>query len=183
MLENAGVPFEPVDAPCDEDAEKIRLREHSIGGRELAEALAMVKASAARAGPDDLVLGADQTLECDDGRMLDKAESRADALEQLRSLSGRSHQLHSAAAICEAGTTVWQATESVRLDMRPLSEDFLESYLDVEYAGVRSNVGCYRIEGRGLQLFDRIVGSQFAIMGLPMMALLHYLRERGIIPQ
>jgi septum formation protein len=181
MLHDAGVPFDAVDAGCDEEGEKIRMREQSLDACRLAAALAEVKAAAVQARTGELVLGADQTLECDDGSMLDKASSRAEALVQLRRLSGQTHRLHSAAVILEDGKIVWRETESARLDMRPLSETFLQDYLDAEYESVRYNVGCYRIEGQGVQLFDRIHGSHFAIMGLPLLSLLAYLRKRGIM--
>jgi septum formation protein len=100
----------------------------------------------------------------------------------LRSLSGRTHRLHSAAAIAERSHIVWRCTETVELDVRPLSDEFLHSYLDAEYEQIRWSVGGYRIEGRGAQLFDRIDGSHFAILGLPLLPLLDYLRERGVMP-
>jgi septum formation protein len=178
MLQAAGVPFEAVEAELDEDAAKAGL---SSDPRVVAEALARLKALSVAAGDGDLVLGSDQTLEREDGSMLNKPASREDALEQLRSLGGTTHFLHSAAAIAQSGELVWRETESVELRVRPLSEVFLSSYLDREYEAVRWSVGGYRIEGPGVQLFERIEGSHFAILGLPLLPLLGYLRERGVL--
>ena len=146
----------------------------------MAEMLAEMKARSLPAR-GSLVIGADQTLERDDGSMLGKPGSRAEALDQLRSLSGRTHHLHSAAVIAENGERVWGATESAALAMRSLSEAFLRDYLDREFEAVRNNVGGYRIEGLGAQLFESIEGSHFAILGLPLLPLLAYLRERGLL--
>jgi septum formation protein len=180
MLEAAGVPFECISVNVDEDAEKERLRRQSVGARGLAEALAVLKAQSAHSA--DLVLGSDQTLELDNGSMLDKPSSRADAFNQLKLLSGRTHMLHSAGAIIEGGELAWQHTESVTLTMRLLGDDFLNDYLDREYEAIRCSVGGYRIEGLGIQLFDSIEGSHFAILGLPLLPLLAFLRQRGVLP-
>ena len=187
MLEAAGLGFEVRPAAIDEDAVKARLREQGLNALGLALALAEAKAAAGSADADKLVLGCDQTLERDDGSMIDKPRSREEAGAQLRSLAGRPHRLHSAAAIVEHdaghGTIVWREVETVTLFVRPLSEDFLAWYLDREYEAVRHNVGGYRIEGLGVHLFDRIDGSHFAILGLPLLPLLAYLRERGMVPR
>ena len=181
MLEAAGVPFEPVEAELDEEAAKAGLSAVGFDPRGVAEELAQLKALSVPAGDGDLVLGSDQTLERDDGTMLSKPASREDALEQLRSLGGATHMLHSAAVVVERGQAVWWHSETVRMSMRPLGEAFLESYLDREYGAVRWSVGGYRIEGPGVQLFDRIEGSHFAILGMPLLPLLSYLRERGLL--
>jgi septum formation protein len=133
------------------------------------------------AGGAALVIGADQTLELDDGTILGKPGSRDDALAQLRALSGRTHQLHSAAVIAERGERIWGETESVRLRVRSLGEDFLQAYLDRDYEAVRWNAGSYRVEGLGAQLFEQIDGSHFAVLGLPLLPLLAFLRARGEI--
>ena len=182
MLAAAGVGFTLAEASVDEEAAKLDLRAGAPGAAALAGALAEVKARSVVAGPGELVLGADQTLERDDGTMIDKPLSRAQAAEQLASLSGRTHRLHSAAAIAEQGKITWRDLESVTLTMRPFGADFLGRYLDAEYDAIRHNVGGYRIEGPGIQLFDRIEGSLFAIQGLPLLPLLRYLRERGVMP-
>ena len=181
MLEAAGVPFEAVAAGLDEDVAKTGLAAAGFGPRDMAEMLAELKAKSVAAPSESLVLGADQTLERDDGSMLSKPDSREEALDQLRSLSGRCHWLHSSAAIVEDGDRAWAATESVELAVRPLGDAFLQDYLDHEYEAVRWNVGGYRAEGRGAQLFERIDGGHFAILGLPLLPLLAYLRERGLL--
>ena len=181
MLEAAGVEFETCDAPLDEEAAKAELRASDIGPRALAAALAERKALSVPASDSDLVLGADQTLERHDGTMLDKPGSYEEALAQLRSLSGTAHCLHAAAAIAQAGVISWRRTATVTLHVRPLGDDFLRAYLDTEFESIRYNVGGYRIEGPGVQLFSRIEGSHFAIMGLPLLPLLRYLRRQGVL--
>jgi len=180
MLEAAGVPFALADAALDEEAAKAGLAAAGFEPRDMAEMLAEMKAKSV-AGGGALVLGADQVLELDDGAMLSKAGSRAEALAHLRRLSGRTHQLHSAAVIVEHGQRIWGGTESVSLDVRPLGDAFLTFYLDHEYEAVRWNVGSYRVEGMGAQLFDAIRGSHFAVLGLPLLPLLAYLRSRGLL--
>jgi septum formation protein len=179
MLEAAGVAFEAVAAPLDEEEAKAGLAAAGFEARDMAEMLAEMKAKSVAGG---LVIGADQTLELDDGTILSKPVSREDALAQLRSLSGRTHQLHSAAVIAENGARVWGETESVKLTVRPLGEAFLQAYLDREFEAVRWNVGSYRVEGMGAQLFEKVDGSHFAVLGLPLLPLLAYLRSRAVLP-
>jgi septum formation protein len=181
MLEAAGVRFELVEAGIDEEEAKAGLVATGFEPRDLAEMLAEMKARSVAAPADALVLGADQVLEQEDGAMLSKPRSRAEARDQLRALSGRTHYLHSGAAIIENGERAWGRTESAALTVRELGEDFLEAYLDREYEAVRWNVGGYRIEGEGVQLFDEIQGSHFAILGMPLLSLLDFLRERGLL--
>jgi septum formation protein len=181
MLEAAGAPFETVAADFDEEEAKTGLIETGFEPRDLAEMLAEMKAKSVEAGENILVIGADQVLERDDGSMLGKPGSRDEALAQLRSLSGGTHYLHSAAVVVERGERVWGETETVAMDVRPLGEEFLQAYLDAEYEAVRFNVGCYRIEGMGAQLFEEVEGSHFAILGLPLLPLLDYLRARGLL--
>lgn len=177
MIEAAGVPFEAVDAKVDEEA--LKRERSGLEAKYLAMSLAEAKALSVVT--DALVLGSDQVLERDDGSLLEKARSRAELSDQLRWLSGRTHRLHSAAAVVEGGSIVWRGTETVLMTMRPLSEAFVEAYLDTEYETVRWSVGGYHVEGRGVQLFDRIDGSHFAVLGMPLLPLLAYLRERGVV--
>ena len=181
MLESAGVAFETVAASLDEEEAKAGLVAAGFEPRDLAEMLAEMKAKNAAAEAGDLVIGADQVLELDDGTMLSKPGSRDAALAQLRAMSGGTHYLHAAAVVVENGERLWGETETVAMDVRPLSEDFLQSYLDAEYEAVKFNVGCYRIEGMGAQLFEEVTGSHFAVLGLPLLPLLDYLRERGLL--
>lgn len=180
MLEAAGVVFEAGSALLDEEEAKAGLAAAGFGPRDTAEMLAEMKAKSV-AAPGALVIGADQILELDDGTMLNKPASREDALAQLRALSGQTHYLHSAAVVVEQGERVWGETESVAMDVRPLGEAFLQAYLDAEYEAIGHSVGGYRIEGLGAQLFEEIDGSHFAVLGLPLLPLLAYLRERGLL--
>jgi septum formation protein len=181
MLAAAGVTFETVSAPLDEEEAKAGLAAAGFQPRDTAEMLAELKAKSVMAGPDALVIGADQVLELDDGTMLSKPGSRDEALVQLRAMSGGTHYLHSAAVVVEGGARIWGETETVAMDVRTLSEDFLQAYLDAEYEAVKFNVGAYRIEGMGAQLFEEVEGSHFAILGLPLLPLLDYLRDRGLL--
>jgi septum formation protein len=181
MLEAAGVAFETVSAALDEEEAKAGLAAAGFEPRDTAEMLAEMKAKSVAGAGDALVIGADQLLELDDGTMLSKPGSRDEALAQLRLLSGQTHYLHSAAVVVEQGERVWGETESVAMDVRPLSEDFLKAYLDAEYEAIRSCVGGYQFEGMGAQLFDEVEGSHFAILGLPLLPLLDYLRQRGLL--
>ena len=181
MLEAAGVPFEPVEAELDEEAAKAGLWGAGFDARGVAEELAQLKAVSARASEGELVLGSDQTLERSDGTLLGKPASREEARGQLESLRGSTHRLHSAAVIAEGGEPVWSHCETVELTMRAFGDGFLEAYLDREYEAIRWSVGGYRIEGEGAQLFERVEGSHFAVLGLPLLPLLAYLRERGVL--
>ena len=181
MLEAAGVAFEAVEAELDEGAAKAGLWGAGFDGRGIAEELAQFKALSVRGAAGDLVLGSDQVLERDDGTILSKPASREEAWGQLTSLRGETHRLHSAAVVAEGGEAVWWGSETVSLTMRPFSDDFLAAYLDEEYEQIRWSVGGYRIEGPGVQLFERIEGSHFAILGMPLLPLLDYLRERGLL--
>lgn len=181
MLEAAGISFEPAPATLDEDRAKSGLIAAGFEPRDLAELLAEMKAKSVTAPGGALVLGADQVLELDDGGVLSKPRSRDHAFEQLRALADRTHYLHSAAVVVENGERAWGETESAALRMRPMSDGFLADYLDREYEEVRWSVGGYRIEGLGVQLFEEIEGSHFAILGLPLLPLLAFLRERGVL--
>lgn len=183
LLQAAQVPFEALSPGVDEDAVKEALRADGLDARALADALAELKAlRVSRRVAGALVLGCDQTLSLSDGTMIDKAEDRADAERILKLLSGKVHHLHSAAVIVMNGEPIWRHVERVRMTVRPLSDDFIASYLDNEWDQCRWCVGCYRIEGPGAQLFSRIEGSQFAIQGLPLLPLLDFLRTRGVLP-
>lgn len=182
MLDAAHIPYEPMAAGVDEDSAKQSLRAEGTGPRDLADALAELKAlKVSRRHPTDLVLGCDTTVAFDDGTMIDKAESRDQQRELLRALAGRRHRLYSAAVICEGGVAVWRHVDVATMHVRPLSEDFIESYLDSEWPAIGGCVGGYRLEGRGVQLFSKVDGNHFTILGLPLLALLDYLRVRGVL--
>ena len=180
VLDGAGVAYQAVGSGVDEDAAKAELLSGGAGPREVAGVLAERKALAVSAGRPDLVIGADQTLEFE-GRLYDKAETVAEARDRLKALRGKPHQLHSAVVVAERGAVVWRGTESASLTMRDFSDGFLEDYLAAEGEVALGSVGCYRLEGLGVQLFSRIEGDYFTILGLPLMGLLDLLRTRGIL--
>jgi septum formation protein len=180
VLAGAGVPFEAARSGVDEEATKARLLATGATPRQVAEALADEKALAVSRGRPGLVLGADQTLELG-GRLYDKAETLEEARARLRALRGRPHQLHSAVAVAEAGQVVWRETVSATLTMREFSDGFLDDYLWREGEAALGSVGCYRLEGLGVQLFSKIEGDYFTILGLPLMGLLELLRQRGVV--
>ncbi len=184
LLAAAGVPHEALAAACDEEAEKARLRAAGADATTLAQGLADMKAlSVSTLRPEAFVLGCDQTLALDTGEMFDKAPSHEALAAQLARLSGRTHSLFAAMSIAQKGVVIWRHVEAARMTMRPLSPAFIQSYLDAEGDGLLSGVGGYRIEGRGIQLFEAIEGNQFTIIGLPLLPLLAFLRETGLIPQ
>jgi septum formation protein len=182
MLSAAGVPHEAMAAGVDEESAKLSLRAEGRDARALADALAELKATKlSRRYPTDLVLGCDSTVALDDGTMIDKSESREEAAALLRRMRGTRHKLISAAVICEGGQPVWRHVDTARMHVRDLSDAFIESYLDLEWPAISGCVGGYRIEGPGVQLFERTEGSQFTILGLPLLPLLDYLRTRGVM--
>jgi septum formation protein len=183
MLTATGVAVEAIAPNIDEDALKDGLKSEGITARNLADALAEAKAVrlSQRIGAG-LILGADQVLALDDGMMLDKPADPAEAIAHLKLLSGRKHKLFSAAVIAEQGIAVWRHIDVATLSVRMLSDSFIEQYVESEWDNIRYCVGCYEIEGKGAQLFSAIAGSQFTIMGLPLLHLLDYLRIRSILP-
>ena len=182
MLTGAGVPFEAVSAGVDEESAKGALLTEGLAARDMADALAELKAIKVSSGDGQgLVLGCDSVVALEDGTMLDKPRDRADAAAHLRLLSGKRHELVSAAVMAEGGRAVWRVVDRARLHVRPLSEDFIAHYLDLEWPEIAGCVGCYRVEGSGAQLFSRIEGSQFTVLGLPLLPVLDYLRVRGVL--
>lgn len=180
MLSAAGVGFEAEAPLVDEDAIKDSLRAAQVAPRDLADALAeakAVKVSLRRPGP--LVLGSDSLVVLADGRTLDKPESRDQAAEHLTAMSGTIVRLFSAAVIAQGGQPVWRHVDQARLHVRPLSAGFIDRYLDAEWPAIAGCVGCFRIEGPGVQLFASVEGSHFTILGLPLMPVLDFLRVRG----
>lgn len=183
MLTAAGVDHQALPAHVDEDGLTTALQAEGATPERIADALAELKAvKISRGNPGTLVLGADTVVVTADGTLLAKPETRARAGAQLRHLSGTTHRLVSAAVIAENGTAVWRSAGVARLQMRPLSDAFIAYYLQREGDAVLGCVGCYRIEGLGAQLFTRIDGDQFSIRGLPLLALLDYLRVRRELP-
>jgi septum formation protein len=183
MLERAGVPIHAADQPgVDEDEVKAAFRADGAGPDDVAEALAEMKAHrvGARYG-GCLVMGADQMLEID-GAWLDKPASREQAAETLRTLSGKTHRLIASAVIVKDGGRIWHAIDSAKLTVRPLSDAFIAAYLDAVGDAAFDSVGAYQLEGLGGQLFARVEGDYFTVLGLPLLPLLGFLREHGVVP-
>ena len=181
LLEAAGVPFEAVAAAVDEDEVKVALKAEGATAIETAETLAELKAQRISPRfPGALVLGADQMLDCE-GRWFDKPPDLAAAAETLRRLAGREHRLLTAICLLRDGTRIWHHRDEARLTMRPLSEAFIEAYLAQVGEAALGSVGAYQLEGLGIQLFSKIDGDYFTILGLPLLPLLQVLREHGVI--
>jgi septum formation protein len=180
MLEEAGIAFKVAASGLDEAVAKAGLSTGDASPRHVAEHLAEAKALAVAAPREALVIGADQTLDLD-GALLDKAEDVNAARARLGRLRGLSHQLHTAAAIARAGEVIWRCTSSPTLTMRPFSDGFLDHYLASCGEAAVHSLGCYHLEGLGAQLFDRVEGDYFAVLGLPLIELLAALRDLGAI--
>jgi septum formation protein len=179
MLTDAGVTFGLEDAGVDEDAIKVAMK--TAGPDELAVELACAKALAvSRRDPDVWVLGADQTLAFDGG-LISKAKSLDEAKARLKSMRGRSHQLHSGAALATRGQIVWSGVDTVQMKMRDFSDAFLDAYLAAEGNELLACVGSYRLEGLGSQLFEAVEGDYFTVLGLPLWPVLAELRRAGVI--
>ena len=177
MLKAAGVEFTTDPADIDEDAAKSLSRDAADIAQLLADQKALA-VSARHAGA--LILGADQVL-LFDGELVSKCPDMTAAKALLLRLSGKPHELISAATLARAGRVEWRGLDRARLWVRPLSESFIDEYLTAEGPGLLSGVGCYRMEGRGAQLFERVEGDHFTILGLPLLGLLAALREQGML--
>jgi septum formation protein len=181
MLERAGLTV-IVDAPeVDEGDIKFEGKVHRWAAGETAGKLAEAKAcQVARRHPGRIVLGADQMLECD-GAWFDKPVGRAAAAEQIARLSGRTHTLFSAVVAVRDSAVIWSGLDTAELTVRTLSSEFIDSYLERVGDAVLSTVGGYQVEGLGIQLFEAIRGEHSTILGLPLIPLLGFLREQGLI--
>ena len=179
LLEAAGVPTEVRAADIDERGMEAGAPPQPPGA--IAALLAREKASVVEwRNPGRLVLGADQILALD-ARRFAKPADRAAARAQLRALSGRTHELHSAIAFMQNTTVLFEHVSMARLTMRSFSDRFLDLYLDAIGSAATASVGAYQIEGLGIQLFERVDGDYFTVLGLPLMAALDFLRRRGCL--
>jgi len=178
ILRAAGVVFETASPGVDENTLKVELLARGAFPAEVATHLADAKALAVtRPG---IVIGADQTLDFH-GHLVDKAESVSEARDRLQSFRGKTHRLHAALSAAIDGKVAWRDLASATLHVRHFSDAWLEGYLERHGGTVMSSVGCYQLESEGIQLFDRIEGDYFAILGLPLAHLLEFLRRHGAL--
>lgn len=184
MLAAAGVEFSVVLSEVDEPAIRASLQNRGdvrVHPFEIAAALAREKAVVvSRKYPGSLVIGADQVLSLR-SQTFDKARTVAEARERIELLNGRTHELHSAVALAESGVVVWEYLSTASLTMRRMSESFIDHYMQYAGRALMSSVGAYELEGLGVQLFERIDGDYFTILGLPLLPLLNELRKRGVV--
>jgi septum formation protein len=174
MLDAAGVAYEAMKPEVDEAQAKARLS----GPEEIARELARAKACSI--DTHGWVIGSDSIVSVD-GRLFDKPRDRSEAAEHLRFFSGKAMLLTSGVALAQNRQSSWHHVETAKLQVRPLSEQFIADYLDAEWPQVGYTVGVFRLEGRGVQLFSSIEGDHFTILGMPLIPLLGALRERGLI--
>lgn len=182
LLAAAGVAFTPMAAAVDETALREALKAEGIAAEDAAIALAELKARhvALRTGGDAIVVGADQLLEVE-GEWLEKPADLAAARAQLLHLRGRRHHLVSAAVAFRAGVRVWHHVDAARLWLRAFSDEFLTAYLEAVGPEILGSVGAYQLEGPGSQLMARVEGDHFTIQGLPLLPLLQFLRDQGVL--
>lgn len=180
ILRQAGVDFEAVVAGVDEDAAKAGLLAEGGTPRQVADALAEMKAVKVSTKRPGLVIGADQTLDFA-GRLIDKVDSLDQARALLLELRGQTHKLHSAVVVARDGKPIWRVVQSAKLSVRPFSDAWLDGYLQRRGEHILHCVGCYELESEGVQLFDAIDGDYFTILGLPLMGLLDFLRLHGAL--
>jgi septum formation protein len=180
LLANAGLRFAAQPSGVDEEEATLSLLAAGAGARDVATALAEMKAVRVSARqPEALVVGADSTLACD-GRLFDKPATLADARRLLSALAGRTHELCSSVVVAQDGLRLWHHADSGRLTMRAMSERFIDAYLACAGEAVCGSVGAYQLEGLGVHLFSRIEGDFFTVLGLPLLPLLAFLSEHGI---
>ncbi|MEQ9640700.1 MAG: Maf family nucleotide pyrophosphatase [Alphaproteobacteria bacterium] len=179
LLGAAGLRFDAVDSGLDEARMKRALQAEQPTPGDMARALAEMKAvKVSKTHPEALVVGADQVLACD-AVLYDKPADLDQARQALKGLRGRDHVLVSAVAVAANGAAIWHHVDQATLRMRRLSDAALEDYMAAEGVGVLESVGAYRLEGLGAQLFERVDGDYFTVLGLPLLALLAYLRGHG----
>jgi len=181
VLRQAGLPALSEPAQVDEAEVKAGLEAEGAAAREIAETLAELKAQkVSRRRPGIIIVGADQMLECEDA-WFDKPIDLDQAAAHLRSLSGKTHRLISAVCVVRDGVRLWHHVAEAHLTMRPLSDDFIADYLTAVGPAALTSVGAYQLEGMGAQLFTRVEGDYFTILGLPLLPLMDFLRNHGVI--
>ncbi len=180
LLSAAGVQAKSIASNVDEENVKTSMRGEGTSVRDQAMALAVLKATKVSQMNPGLVIGGDQMLNLD-GVAFDKPVDILEAQDHLEALSGRVHYLETAIVVCENGNPVWRFLARPKLTVRVLSKKFIEEYVESEGDSILQTVGCYRLEGLGVQLFSSIEGDYFSILGLPLLQLLEYLRVRGVL--
>jgi septum formation protein len=181
ILRNAGVTFGAVASGVDEESAKAGLLAEGASPRDIADALAELKAFKVSTKRSGLVIGSDQTLELD-GQLIDKVDTVEQARDRLIELRGKVHKLHSAVVVARDGQPIWRIVETSKLLVRNFSDAWLDGYIERNSPDILWSVGCYLLEGEGVQLFDRIDGDYFAILGLPVTRLFDFLRLHGALP-
>ncbi len=179
ILDGAGLDYEVIVRPVDEAAIKDAMLADNARLRDIADALAEAKAMRVSRQEAGLVIGADQIMVMDD-TLFDKPKDLAEARERLLSMRGKKHELIGAVVICENGAPVWRHICRTKLWVREFSEEFLDWYIETEGEALTKSVGAYRFEGPGAQLFEKVEGGFFGILGLDLLPVLDYLRTRGI---
>lgn len=181
MLEAAGVAFRVEVAGVDEAAVRESLGAEGASTEDVAIALGELKAIAvSQRHPDALVIGSDQMLDCN-GVWFEKPADRDHARASLKALAGRDHRLVTSAVVARAGGRIWHTAQTVRMRMRPLTDAYLENYLDAVGDAALASVGAYQLEGLGAQLFTAVEGDYFTVLGLPLLPLLDFLRVHGVL--
>lgn len=181
LLANAGIPVQAIPARVDEEAIRAALEAEGAKPRDMADTLAEMKArKLAERHPDAVVIGCDQVLDFQ-GRVFSKPETPDAARAQLTALRGQTHRLFSAVVLYQSARPVWRHMGEVRLTMRAFSDAYLDDYLFRNWDEVRHCVGAYQLEGEGARLFSQVEGDYFSVLGLPLLPLLNYLGQRGLI--
>lgn len=180
IMTDAGLEFDVIVKPVDEAAIKQAMQAEGSKPRDIADALAEAKSRRVSQNEKGLVIGADQIMVMD-STLFDKPKNMEDARDRLRNMRNKTHYLIGAVVICENGIPVWRHGSKTTLTMRNFTDTFLEDYLKAESELILSSVGAYRFEGRGSQLFSKVDGDFFSILGLSLLPVLDYLRERGAI--
>ncbi len=180
ILDGAGLDYEVIVKPVDECAIKASMLEQNSRLRDIADALAEAKSMRVSRIETGFVIGADQIMVMD-GQLYDKPVSIEAARERLIAMRGKTHELIGAVVICENGKAVWRHMSKTSLTMRDFSDEFLEIYIEKEGELLMKSVGAYRFEGLGAQLFSKVDGDFFSILGLSLLPVLDYLRQRGAI--
>ena len=181
LLQQAGIEFDAVTALVDEEMMKASMRAEQAPHRDIADKLAEIKAlKVSQKYPENFVLGCDQILSFN-GEIFSKPKTKDALRDQLMVLKSNRHELLSAAVICQNAQPIWRFVGTARLTMRDFSETFLDNYIDQNWKSVENYVGGYQIEAEGIQLFQRVEGDYFSILGMPLLEILNFLTVRGVI--